>query len=90
MLSVHECFKQGIRVEFGLEKVNLYVGANIVATDMLKNRLYVLSTSITQNKKKLFSDLNSTLMEPNSEMQWHRCLGHLNFKSLDKLIEQGC
>ena len=83
--------KCGYYCSFRNGMISLYWNLNVIGTGSLSDKLYKLNIKATNGNETLHSSnygIKRKLINENSSMLWHRCLGHISNQRIQRLVSE--
>ena len=91
MISIPCLNKFNHSCAFGNGKLSLFQYSNIIGTDSLVDNLYKLdlhALKIIQTLHASSYGIKHKLLNENSSMLWHKCLGHISKQRIQRLVSK--
>ena len=92
MISISNLDKLGYSCSFGNGKFSLFQYTNLIGTGSLVDNLYKLDLHASYVNECLHINDYGTkrkLINENSSMLWHKCLGHISEQRIQRLMLEG-
>ena len=92
MISIPCLNKFNHSCAFGNGKLSLFQYSNIIGTGSLVDNLYKLdlhALKIIQTLHASSYGIKHKLLNENSSMLWHKCVGHISKQRIQRLVSEG-